>query len=72
MAFNIKKDIFEPTMRSIERMNKNSICSFCKSGLDSMDVKCSYCGAPIQRESRQEEIKTNPIPRRAGPGRMTS
>ena len=49
MAFDVIKDIFEPTQRAIEELNRMETCMFCKSiykGFTTKDNLCNCCGAP--------------------------
>lgn len=69
MAFNVEKDIFEPTQKSINNMNKIHVCSYCKTNVGFSNNKCTNCGAPSTK-AVNEPINKQPKPRPAGPGRI--
>ena len=49
MAIDVIRDIFEPTQRAIEQIERERTCSYCKAynkGFSVKDNVCNCCGAP--------------------------
>ncbi len=72
MAFDVKKDIFEPTQKAIDNMNSKHVCGYCKTSVGFSNHKCINCGAPENKpvSKAPEPFNKSSEPRPAGPGRI--